>query len=144
MSAIREFRPSWYTDEDDNAWQRVKAAFRRDWRQTKHDFGGKEPDLKQNVNDTIAQASGSKPIPSGNTPNRTDEMDDPYNATNEVAYRFGYAAYRHHGAGCEWDTDLETRLRKDWKNDADWQKHRAAVRHGWFYAKKQNCGDQPM
>ena len=40
-------RPSWYTDEDDTAWSKVKAAFMRDWKQKKHDFGADEPDLNQ-------------------------------------------------------------------------------------------------
>ena len=34
-------KPSWYTDEHDMGWNRVKAAFANDWEQTKHDFGSK-------------------------------------------------------------------------------------------------------
>src|SRR5580765_7816931 len=95
MATKQLTRPAWYTDEDDTAWDKVKAAFRRDWKQTKHDFGGNEPDLNQQVGDTISQATGTKPIPPGNakTPHSTDVPS--YNEDDELAYRYGYAAGRH-------------------------------------------------
>jgi len=53
-------RPSWWTDENDSGWNRVKAAFGNDWEQTKHDFGSKTSrDLNQDVDDTVKQAAGS-------------------------------------------------------------------------------------
>ena len=39
--------PTWWNRDYDSGWDRVKEAFRRDWDQTKHDFGGDEPDLNQ-------------------------------------------------------------------------------------------------
>jgi hypothetical protein len=40
-----------------------KAAFKRDWDQTKHDLGGKQPDTNQNVKDIVKQAGWREPIP---------------------------------------------------------------------------------
>src|SRR4026208_244152 len=80
--------PQWWTNEHDSSWDRVKDAFRRDWKQTKHDMGGKQPDLKQDVPDTVKQAAGKQPIPPGNQPNYEE---------NEPAYRFGYGARRYYG-----------------------------------------------
>ena len=37
--------PEWWTDEIDSAWERTKAALKRDWDQTMHDVGGRKPDL---------------------------------------------------------------------------------------------------
>ena len=55
--------PTWWTNENDSAWERTKAAFKRDWDQTKHDMGGKQPDTDQQVSDTVKQASGKEIIP---------------------------------------------------------------------------------
>jgi len=130
-------QPNWYSPEDDTAWQRVKHAFQRDWQQTKHDLGGEEPDLGQSASDTVAQATGSKPIPSNSIPVTVtgDEYDDVFDENDETAYRYGFAAYRHLGG--EWNTATIERLRKDWGDDADWEQNCAAVRQGWFYAKNQ-------
>jgi hypothetical protein len=54
------------TDKDD----RAKDALERDWEQTKSDLPGLEgKDLDQDVDDTVKQAAGKEPIPSGSTPN---------------------------------------------------------------------------
>lgn len=56
--------PRWWTDQHTSGWEKVKLAFQRDWEQTKADFsmdGGRE--LNQGVGDTIAQATGTQPIP---------------------------------------------------------------------------------
>ena len=55
--------PKWWNKEHESGWSRVKAAFKRDWDQTKHDFGGAEPDTDQNIGDTVKQAAGKQPIP---------------------------------------------------------------------------------
>ena len=56
-------RPGWYTEEHDNAWERVKAAFGNDWEQTKRDFGSKNArELNQDVDDTVKQAVGSDDV----------------------------------------------------------------------------------
>ena len=44
--------PKWWRTEYDSSWERVKAAFKRDWDQTKHDIGSRQPDTDQNVGDT--------------------------------------------------------------------------------------------
>lgn len=138
MATLNRPRPSWYTDEDDSAWDRIKAAFQRDWKQTKHDFGGDEPDLNQNVGDTVSQATGNAPIPPGNVPTRPEEIDNDdlrYSEEDEPAYRYGYAAYRHFGKeGC-WCDETESRLRSDWQAE-NWDRQRRAVQRGWRYAEE--------
>ena len=128
-TATRYRNPNWWNQEYDSGWDRVKEAFRRDWDQTKHDFGGHEPDLKQDVNDTVGQAVGRKPIPPGKQPN-FDEY--------EPAARFGYGARRQYGSRYSaWTNDLENQLRQDWESSAGandgWDRYRYAVRRGWEY-----------
>ena len=123
MATKTRRQPKWWSSDYDSAWDRVKAAFRRDWEQTKHDFGGDAPDLNQDVDDTVGQAAGTRPIPIGNTPNF--EKDEP-------AYRFGYGARRYYNDTYpEWNADLEDELRSDWSGD--WEKSRTAIRRGWDY-----------
>jgi hypothetical protein len=129
VTATRYRNPSWWNAEYDSGWERTKAAFRRDWDQTKHDFGGDEPDLNQDVNDTVGQAAGKKPIPPPYQPN-FDEY--------EPAVRFGWGARRYYGNRySSWNNDLESQLRNDWQttagSDMDWNQYRAAVRRGWEY-----------
>lgn len=121
--------PKWWTTENDSAWDRVKAAFKRDWDQTKHDFGGDEPDTDQDVNNTIKQAAGKEAIPPRKVP--TYEEVEP-------AYRFGYGARSYYGNRYgQWNDDLEAELRKDWEANSDprsdWMTSRSAIRRGWDY-----------
>ena len=51
--------PKWWDDNKTSSWDRTKDAMKRDWEQTKHDFGGKAPDLDQDVNDTVKQATSA-------------------------------------------------------------------------------------
>jgi hypothetical protein len=110
-------RPSWYTNEHDAGWDRVKAAFANDWEQTKHDFGSKSArDLDQDVNDTVKQATGS---------------EDAF-ARHEPAFRFGYAAQRNFKSQYPtWNSDLDTRLRKDY--GADYERDRDDIRRAYEY-----------
>lgn len=139
MSTTTTNRPAWYSDEDDTAWAKIKAAFTRDWKQTKHDFGANEPNLNQQMGDTIAQATGSSPVPPGNakTPHTKDGHLDAYNEDDEPAYRYGYAASRHFDFPAEWDETTETALRKDWSDQSEWERRREAIRRGWMYGRKQ-------
>ncbi len=115
--------PSWWTKDHDSAWGRVKEAFRRDWKQTKHDLKGQEPDLKQDVPDTVGQALGSRPIPPPGQPNTDAE---------ERAHRFGYGAHQHYGARyTAWNDDLEDELKHDW--DGGWDESRESIHRGWDY-----------
>src|SRR5712671_7931576 len=115
--------PKWWTNEHESSWDRVKAAFKRDWDQTKHDFGGKEPDINQDVDDTVKQAAGKQPIPPRGQPT-FEETED--------AYRFGYGARAHYGKqSAEWNPQLESQLEQDWAStysDRDWRRFRGAIR----------------
>lgn len=130
-------RPNWYTKDDDTAWEKVKAAFQRDWQQTKHDMGGNEPDLNQDVGDTISQATGSQHIPPANVPN-PPTANDAYNAADEPAYRYGYAASRHYADRAEWNDEVEATLQKDWDDQQEWLRRREAVRRGWRYYRSNS------
>jgi hypothetical protein len=122
--------PKWWNNEYDSSWERTKAAFKRDWDQTKHDFGGKEPDTNQNVNNTVKQASGNEAIP----PRRQPTYED-----LEPAYRFGHGAKNYYGDKySDWDNDLETTLRSDWETanpsrKQTWMQDRDAIKHAWDY-----------
>lgn len=115
-------RPSWYTDEHDNGWQRVKNAFSRDWEQTKHDFGSdKARDLNQDAGDTVRQAT------TGATDAAADTFDN-----HEPAFRFGYSAQRQYKTSHPtWNNDLDTKLRSDYGSDYD--RDRNYIRHAYEY-----------
>lgn len=136
MSTTQFPRPAWYTEEDDTTWGKVKAAFRRDWQQTQHDFGADVANLNQQVGDTVSQATGSKPIPSANVPTPHPSTDT-YRDEDEPAYRYGYAAYRHYSTEVDQDAweDSEEFLEQDWPDIAEWERHRNAIRHGWEYGR---------
>ena len=120
--------PTWWTTEDDSAWDRTKAAFQRDWDQTKHDLGGDEPNTNQKIGDTIKQAAGKESIP----PRGTITFDQA-----EHAYRFGYRAHSHYGQKYqEWDEDLEQILRREWSNtypNRKWDEDAEYIQYGWDY-----------
>jgi hypothetical protein len=120
--------PKWWNTEYESAWERVKAAFKRDWDQTKHDFGENEPDTDQDVDDTVKQAVGKQPIP----PRGQLTFEE-----KEDAYRFGYGARRHYGKN--WNDEVASQLENDWRamhGDRAWEKYRDAVRQGWDYNDK--------
>lgn len=129
--------PQWWNKDMDSAWDRVKAAMRRDWDQTKHDFGGDEPDTDQDVDDTVAQAVGKQPIPPRGMPTYEDV---------EPAYRFGYGAHQKYSEQyTDWNDELETRLREDWRTtgesaEMDWDRMRPAIRRGWEYDSSTTSG----
>ena len=118
--------PKWWNQTHESGWDRVKAAFKRDWDQTKHDFGGKEPDTDQNLDDTVKQAAGKQPIPPRGQPTYQEAED---------AYRFGYGARTQYGNSySRWDNKLETTLERDWRDtysDREWKRYRDQVQRGW-------------
>ena len=119
--------PTWWTKENDSSWERVKAALKRDWDQTKHDFGGNQPDTDQQVTDTVKQASGKEAIPPRGEP--TFDKAAP-------AYRFGYGARSHYGKKHNtWSPELESQLRNEWSSlsEDDWDKNSDYVKAGWNY-----------
>ena len=122
--------PGWWSNDDDSAWDRVKAALRRDWDQTKHDFGGDEPETNQSVGHTVKQAGGKEGIP---------PRGQPAYEEYEPAHRFGYGAYAHYGGDYdEWDDELEARLKSDWEatypaRKQYWSQDRDGIRYAWDY-----------
>ena len=122
--------PTWWTKENDSAWDRTKAAFKRDWDQTKHDVGGDEPDTNQNVSNTVKQAAGKEAIPPRGVPSYDDV---------EPAYRFGYGARSQYGKKyTQWNPELEAELRRDWASTypdhaSTWDEDAEYVRSGWDY-----------
>jgi hypothetical protein len=121
--------PTWWTTDNDNAWDKVKAAFKRDWDQTKHDLGGKQPETHQNAKDTVKQASGTQPIPP-----RGESVYEKM----EPAYRFGYGARSHYGkTHPSWNPALEGELKRDWTasggQENDWATESQFIRKGWDY-----------
>jgi hypothetical protein len=110
-------KPNWYTNDHDNAWDRVKTAFANDWEQTKHDFGSKSArDLNQDVDDTVKQAAGAP-----------DGFEN-----HEQAFRFGYSAQRQYKSQYPtWNNDLDTKLRQDYGTDYD--RDRNYIRHAYEY-----------
>jgi hypothetical protein len=125
--------PNWWNQENDSAWERAKAAFKRDWDQTKHDLGGHEPDTDQKIGNTTRQAAGKEAIPPRGVP--TYEEVEP-------AYRYGFGARSKYGAEhSEWDDELEARLKGEWETIAParkltWMQDRAAIRRGWDYEEE--------
>lgn len=117
----------------------MKAAFSRDWKQTKHDFGGNEPNLNQQLSDTVSQATGASPVPPGNakSPHSKDGQLDVYNDDDEPANRYGYAARRHFDS--DWDEITEAELKNHW-DATEWERRREAIRPGWAYGREQAVG----
>jgi len=127
--------PNWWNQENDSAWERTKAAFKRDWDQTKHDVGGHEPDTDQKIGNTARQASGKEAIPPRGVP--TYEEAEP-------AYRYGFGARLEYGAEYPvWDDELETQLKGEWEEIAParrqtWMQDRAIIRRGWDYDEEED------
>jgi hypothetical protein len=124
--------PKWWNEQHESSWNRVKAAFKRDWDQTKHDFGGHQPDTHQDVNDTVKQAAGKQPIPPRGQSTYQEAED---------AFRFGYAARSQYNKQySSWDDRLERHLEQEWAVlfiDRDWALYRNTVQRGWAYQDEQ-------
>ena len=115
----------------------------RDWKQTKHDFGADEPDLNQEVGDTVGQATGNQEIPPANVKTRADSQNHVYNDNDESAYRYAYAASRHFDGDEGWDDRTESAWRDEWGDETDWQCRRDAVQRGWCYGKQEGRVSRP-
>ena len=128
MGTMRD--PKWWADNHASAWERMKAALRRDWEQTKADLSKtKGQELDQDVDDTVKQAVGKQVIPPRGVPNVND-WD-----SIEPAMRYGVAAeeqYRHDFK--RWDDTLENKLRTEWddlKSGRTWDEARTSVKNAW-------------
>ena len=132
------WHPSWWNEAHASTWERVKEAMRRDWEQTKHDFSSTAGHhLHQNVRDTVAQATGAKPLPppdQANPPRVIGIWDDV-----ELPMGYGYAAReRLAGKHPAWNDEVESELRTDWERGPEKPHHSWAdvapyVRRGWDY-----------
>jgi hypothetical protein len=115
--------PAWWSTEHESRWDKVKAAFRRDWEQTKHDMGSDTArDLQQSASDTVKQAAGSQQQ-AGTQPVRGFEDVEP-------AYRYGHGAQTQY-KGAAWNDELEMRLKTDYPGD--YRKDRDYIRRAYDY-----------
>ena len=117
-------RPNWYTTEHDSTWDRMKAAFKNDWEQTKNDFGVKgNRDLDQDVDDTVKQMFGKQStVRYGEL--EWDELEGPF--------RYGHAAHGHYGKEYPtWNDELSSKLAADY--DKDWNRDEPLVRYAYRY-----------
>jgi len=126
--------PHWWSQENDSAWERTKAAFKRDWDQTKHDVGGHQPDTNQKISNTTRQAAGKEAIPPRGVP--TYEEAEP-------AYRYGFGARSEYKDEYpKWNDELEAQLKDEWEEIAParrqtWMQDRAIIRRGWDYEEEE-------
>jgi hypothetical protein len=101
--------PSWWKDEHETGWQRIKHLVKDEWRKLKA-----KPDASE------TSVKSAPPTGWGSA---------------EPAMRFGYGAGLHYGVagGRDWQ-GAETQLQKDWEalgSGREWQHARADVKHGW-------------
>lgn len=123
------WRATWWAPEHTSSWDRVKAAFRRDWEQTKARIGAAPPPAGgQDVGDTLAQMTGKQEVV---TTDDAFEVDEP-------AFRYGYGA-AHHYRDRHWNRDMEDELRHNY--GGMWDEDRDRVRAGWEYARP--AADKP-
>ena len=123
---VATYHPKWWSKEQHGiAWERAKAALKRDWEQTKSDFGAKTPDLNQDVDDTVKQAFGKEPVPAPGvaTPPSAREMKRDMKKgikartwdEVEEPLEYGYSAYIQYGTMFpSWNDTLERTLRTEW------------------------------
>ena len=129
--------PRWWSEEHRSAWERVKAAFRRDWEQTKADVSSKGRDLNQDVDDTVKQALGKEPIPPMSQPTKPDEDWDKV----EDELRYGYGAHQQYRVEHrDWNDRLEAKLKEEWNDlhsGRTWDEAKSSVRRGWERATSE-------
>jgi hypothetical protein len=135
-------QPKWWSEKHTSAWDRVKAAMKRDWEQTKADVSSKGRELNQDAGDTIKQAAGKQPIPLASVANPPDAgdiesgKDSDWNRV-ESSYRYGVGAREQYGNE-DWNDRVESKMREEWndlKSGRTWDEVKAAVRRGWDRAK---------
>ncbi|MEO8703148.1 MAG: hypothetical protein ABI867_24090 [Kofleriaceae bacterium] len=134
-------KPSWWSDQHEGTWDRIKGALKRDWEQTKADLTSKSGhDLDQDVGDTVKQAVGKEPLPPGNQPNPSDSSKDSWDHA-EPGYRYGAGARQQYGTEHpSWDTRVESKLSEEWgqlKSGQTWKEIKGYVRRGWDHDGKK-------
>ncbi len=124
--------PTWWNEQYNSTWDRVREAFRRDWEQTKADLWREGRDLHQTVSDTVKQALGTEPLPLPHQPTPHLYQDEWERV--ERALRYGYGARAQYAEHADWDDRLEEVLRNEWatlNTDQPWKDARDHVRRGW-------------
>lgn len=129
-----DWHPSyWVKDTHGSSWEKVKAALKRDWDQTKNDFHAGGHELKQELSDTLKQATGAVQIPADGVGNPDPVTKPAIWADAEAGVRYGYGA-REQYRNEKWSDSLEMKLSTEW-NEIETGKPFAAVRpfvrHGW-------------
>ena len=120
--------PKWWNKQHESSWERVKAAFKRDWDQTKHDVGGHEPDTHQHIGDTMKQAAGKEGFRRVAS-QITRRLRMPI--VSAMAPASNTASIFPNGT-----VSLEEQLARDWKDTyagIQWESRKEAVRRGWEY-----------
>lgn len=145
-------QPKWWTEEKHGtSWDRAKEAMKRDWEQTKKDFGAGGRELDQDVDDTVKQAVGKDVIPPRNQVNAPGGIPMPKPAAPrmegyawhdvEQPIRYGYGARQQYGSQhSDWNDKLEVALKEEWeqlKKDSNkaWNDVKHFVRHGYDRAR---------
>ncbi len=139
------WQPKWWTkDKHESGWENVKEALKRDWEQTKNDFGASGRDLDQDVDDTVKQAAGKDVIPppnQANAPDGTPKQRDIGWSEAETPMRYGYGARQQFGSEHrDWNDKLEGTLRNEWEETNDssrrnWNEVKDAVRRGYEHPR---------
>lgn len=137
---MKTWQPTWWDDTHMSAWDRVREAMKRDWEQTKHDFGMKSGHyLHQSAEDTVKQVNGTERIPAPEQPNPPTVWGDWNDIELPVGY--GYSAQaraRASGAPSPWNSDVDAALRLEWetgpvRSERPWNEVQRFVRHGYEY-----------
>lgn len=134
MGQAGTWHPSWWNEEHHgSAWGRVKEALKRDWEQTKHDVKAGGSELRQDVGDTLSQATGKEPVPPPTQAN-PPESDETWKDV-EAPLGYGVAARQQYGTQhTAWSGDLESQLERDWdatKAGRGWSDVKQYVRRGY-------------
>jgi hypothetical protein len=134
--------PKWWNEQHSSTWERVKAAMKRDWKQTKADLTKGGTELDQDVDDTVKQAMGKQAIPPANQPNPPSastraskpSKDDEDWTRVEHDYRYGVGAREQYRDEPDWNDRVESKLKEEWsdlRSGRTWDEARTYVRRGW-------------
>jgi hypothetical protein len=124
--------PSFWSDEQQSAWERAKDALHRDWLQTRSDLHLGGADLDQTAKDTVKEIAGREAGPT------TVEGRIGWEQARR-AIRLGHGAATYWTAEGDWSQELDGRLRGEWEKldtSIDWEEARPLVMRGWEYGRK--------
>lgn len=136
-------RPQWWTDKHSSTWDRVKAALRRDWEQTKADFSSDSGAVRVKAQGKIASEQQAAREKIAEAQRKASERVASVRDWNQVesAIQYGYGARLQYADSPTWDDQLESRLRHEWtqlKNGDTWEDVQPHVRHGWDAAARNS------